>query len=81
MNSNKLEFKLVQPGEFEDYYYEVYHDGDLICQLLWSVVDNEFMIGNFSNYWLLGNQILIDVGSMVGELNAATKADKIFGFL
>ena len=78
--SNKLTFELVQPSEFEDYYYNVYHEGDYICQLIYDVGQNEFMIGYFGD-WLLGNQILIDLGSMVEELNAATKADKLFGFL
>lgn len=78
--SNKLSFELVQPSEFEDYYYNVYHNGDYVCELIYDGKQHEFMIGYFGD-WLLGNQILIDLGNMVEELNASTKADKLFGFL
>jgi len=73
-------FELVQPSEFEDYYYNVLHNGDYICKLIYDGENNEFMIGSF-NGWLLGYQILIDLGNMVGELNEQTKSDKLFGFL
>ena len=79
--SNKLTFELVQPSEFEDYYYNVKHDGDLICHAVFNEKQKRFLLSNWYNGFDYSANLIIDVGMMCNKLNAETKADKLFGFL
>ena len=71
-----LEFEFIQPGEFEDPYYNVIHDGDIIAYLyfkkdLWRV--------NFSDEWWLESGILPDISDMIDKLTESTRAQRILG--
>ncbi len=77
--SNRLTFELVQPSEFEDYYYNIVCDGEVNgsidydgfeWSLAWLYVD-----------YVFNRNELIQIANKLLKLNAATKADKLFGFL
>lgn len=74
-----MKFELVQPDEYKDYYYFVYVDDDLLCAI-------EFIAGDWCISLLQEDESityegLINLAKKINDLNAATKADKLFGFL
>lgn len=75
-----LRFELVQPGEYDDYYYEIFNDDDYAC----GVIDynvNEWVLYRLHYYYVFNCHDLIQISNKLNELNAATKADKLFGVL
>lgn len=77
--SNVLEFELVQPSEFDEYYYRVLDGNYVMCYIEFS--DDEWVLCGLVNS--IGVTIigLSKISNKINELNAATKADKLFGFL
>ena len=73
-----MKFELVQRSEFDDYAYEVIYMNEKVC-IIW-FKNGEWLVGYWNNYSVNGatlNELIIKLN----ELNAAPKADKLFGFL
>lgn len=74
-----LKFELVQPGEYYEYFYNIVGDdnlkhGEIEFRGEWCVNHLLFCKKlNSSDYVVISNKL--------DEINAATKADKLFGFL
>ena len=80
--SNKLTFELVQPSEFEDYYYKVLWCDDIfVCNIFFDKEFNEWFVQNWNDKRANNADFLIELYAIVNKLNATTKEDKLFGFL
>jgi len=73
-----MKFELVQPGEFSNYYYDVYDD-EVVCSIEFS--DDGWILCALVNDMGVTISGLNKISKKINELNAATKADKLFGFL
>lgn len=74
-----MRFELVQRSEFDDYYYQVYCNDEIICII--EFVDNEWCVSLLEEDEAITYDGLIALSEKVKELNASAKDDKIFGFL
>ena len=74
-----MRFELVQRSEFDDYYYQVCCNDEIICII--EFVDNEWCVSLLEEDEAITYDGLIALSEKVKELNAATKADKFFGLL
>ena len=74
-----MKFKLVQPGEFSEYYYRVLDEGYFRCRIEFD--GNEWILCALVNDMGVTITGLREISNKINELNAATKADKLFGFL
>ena len=74
-----MRFELVQRSEFDDYYYQVCCNDEIICII--EFVDNEWCVSLLEEDEAITYDGLIALSEKVKELNASAKDDKIFGFL
>ena len=74
-----MKFELVQRSEFDDYYYQVCCNDEIICII--EFVDNEWCVSLLEEDEAITYDGLIALSEKVKELNASAKDDKIFGFL
>lgn len=72
-----IEFRFVQPNEFDDWYYEYYH-GRRLCNLVY--YDGEWCIATISPGVLLTEYGLEKLIEKINELNKNTKPKNKFGF-
>lgn len=75
-----MKFELIQDGEFDEYYYEIVSD-DNECDGVIMYDFNRWVLDKIYYKRVLEYDELIQVANKINELNAATKADKLFGFL
>lgn len=75
-----MKFELVQPGEFGEYYYEIISDDGEPDGIIDFDVDG-WVLDELYYDRVFNVDELIQVTNKINELNAATKADKLFGFL
>lgn len=75
----RLKFELVQPGEYDDYYYNIIGNGNLEHGKI--SFNKEWRLTYFMFCSRLNADDIFQVANKLDELNAATKADKLFGFL
>lgn len=76
-----LKFELIQEGEFDDYYYEIISDDDNYCDGIIVYDYDEWALDKIYYRRVLKSNDLIEISNKLDELNAATKEDKLFGFL
>jgi len=74
-----MRFELVQPGEFDDYYYDVYCDDEIVCSI--EFIENGWCISLLEEDEAITYKGLVKLAEKLNELNEATKAGKLFGFL
>ena len=74
-----MKFELIQRSEFDDYYYQVCCNDEIICII--EFVDNEWCVSLLEEDEAITYDGLIALSEKVKELNASAKDDKIFGFL
>lgn len=79
--SDELRFELVQPGETFDYYYMVTFNRKFVCYLRYDKKYSEWLAHYWNSNCASREIILLGVANKLNELNTATKADKLFGFL
>ena len=72
-------FELVQQSEFDDYYYQVYCDDEIICSI--EFIDNEWCVSLLEEDEAITYDGLIALSEKIKELNATTKEDKLFVIL
>ena len=78
---SKLKLVLIQPDEFSEYYYNVMYDNDICCTLSYDKTDKQWMASNWDNEYVSNDELIYSLYKLMFDLNAATKADKLFGFL
>ena len=72
-----MKFELVQPGEFADYYYEISSDDDRV----YGTIEYDGGEWILERLYYVDSYEMIQISNKINQLNAATKADKLFGFL
>lgn len=75
-----MRFELVQPDEFDEYYYEIISDDGEPDGIIDFDVDG-WVLDELYYDRIFNVDELIQVTNKITELNSATKADKLFGFL
>ena len=75
-----LKFKLVQPGEYYEYFYNIVGDDNVKHGEI-RYIDNAWLVAFIIFPKWIESYDWISIGEKINELNAATKADKLFGFL
>lgn len=76
-----MKFELIQEGEFDDYYYEIISDDDNYREGIIVYDYDEWALDKIYYCRVFKRDELIEISNKIKELNAATKADKLFGFL
>ncbi len=78
--SNILTFQYMSNGEFGDYYYEIIGNDGYGCGTI-EYDGDEWIVDRLYWYSQLNWDELIQIANKLLKLNAATKSDKLFGFL
>lgn len=73
-----IEFRFVQPNEFDDWYYEVYDNLVHYINIIYN--DGEWCAHNLKYRDCITQEGLKNLLNKIKELNAATKPKNRFGF-
>ena len=74
-----IEFRFVQPNEFDDWRYEVhYKDGIHYLSIIYD--DGQWCVSDLIEHGLITVTGLKKLETKIAELNSTTKPKNIFGF-
>ena len=74
-----MKFELVQPGEYHEYFYDILDDDFKYGEIRY--YDQGWRIAFLFRAMHVSDKDFVSIANKLNDLNAATEADKLFGFL